>query len=60
MNNNHVLLQSGKGIGGIWRFFSHMLFPMFRKAAPALIKKSAHALKKLVKSPTAQDGLKQI
>ena len=60
MNNNRVLLQSGKGIGGIWRFFSNVLLPLFKKAAPALIKKIAPALKKIVKSSAVQDGLKQI
>ena len=59
MNHNRVLLQSGKGIGGIWRFFP-ILFSLFKKAAPALVKKAAPALKKIVKSSAVQDGLKQI
>ena len=59
MNHNRVLLQSGKGIGGIWRFFP-FLFSIFKRTAPALIKKATPALKKIIKSSAVQDGLKQI
>ena len=49
MNNNRVLLQSGKGIGGIFRFLSNILLPVFRKAAPVI--------KKIAKSAPVKKGL---
>ena len=52
MNNNRVLLQSGKGIGGIFRFLSNILMPVFKKAAPVI--------KTYVKSAPVQQGLKKI
>ena len=52
MNNNRVLLQSGKGIGGIFRFLSNILMPVFKKAAPVI--------KTYVKSDPVQRGLKKI
>ena len=52
MNNNRVLLQSGKGIGGIFRFLSNILMPVFKKAAPVI--------KTYVKSEPVQQGLKKI
>ena len=52
MNNNRVLLQSGKGIGGIFRFLSNILMPVFKKAAPVI--------KTYVKSDPVQQGLKKI
>ena len=52
MNNNRVLLQSGKGIGGIFRFLSNILMPVFKKAAPVV--------KSYVKSAPVQQGLKKI
>ena len=52
MNNNRVLLQSGKGIGGIFRFLSNMLMPVFKKAAPVI--------KTYVKSAPVQHGLKKM
>ena len=51
MNNNYVLLQSGKGIGGIFRFLSNILLPVFRKAAPVI--------KKIAKSAPVKKGLKK-
>ena len=50
MNNNRVLLQSGKGIGGIFCFLSNILLPVFRKAAPVI--------KKIAKSAPVKKGLK--
>ena len=52
MNNNRVLLQSGKGIGGIFRFLSNILLPVFRKAAPVI--------KKIAKSAPVKKGLKNV
>ena len=52
MNNNRVLLQSGKGTGGIFCFLSNMLMPVFKKAAPVI--------KTYVKSEPVQQGLKKI
>lgn len=52
MNNNRVLLQSGKGIGGIFRFLSNILMPVLKKAAPVV--------KTYVKSAPVQQGLKKI
>ena len=50
MNNKRVLLQSGKGIGGIFRFISNILSPVFRKAVPVI--------KKIAKSAPVKKGLK--
>ena len=36
MNNNRVSLQSGKGIGGIFRFLSNILMPVLKKVAPVI------------------------
>ena len=36
MRHNRVLLQNGKGIGGIFRFISRMFIPVMRKVVPAV------------------------
>ena len=49
---DRVLLQSGKGIGGIFRFLARMILPAVRKVAPAV--------KAIAKSSSVRRGLKQI
>ena len=48
---NKRVYQSGKGIGGIFRFFSKILLPVFKKAAPIIksVAKSAPVKKDLKK-----------
>ena len=52
MRHNRVLLQNGKGIGGIFRFISRMFIPVMRKVVPAV--------KTLAKTPSVKKGLKKI